>query len=42
MTALASRRTCHVVETKFWLPIGTVEAWEAAQRLDLDAVLTRK
>jgi len=25
----------HVVEATFWLPIGTVEAWQAAQTADL-------
>ena len=42
VTALARRRTVDVVETRFWLPIGTVEAWEAAQSLDLASVLTAR
>jgi bifunctional UDP-N-acetylglucosamine pyrophosphorylase/glucosamine-1-phosphate N-acetyltransferase len=29
-----------VVEAKFWLPIGTVDVWRAAQDRDLDAVMT--
>jgi bifunctional UDP-N-acetylglucosamine pyrophosphorylase/glucosamine-1-phosphate N-acetyltransferase len=41
VTALAARRPVSVVEARFWLPIGTVEAWEAAQAVDLDAVMTR-
>jgi NDP-sugar pyrophosphorylase family protein len=41
VTALAAAGTVHAVRTKFWLPIGTVEAWQAAQQMDLDAVLTR-
>jgi NDP-sugar pyrophosphorylase family protein len=40
VSALARRRTVDVVETRFWLPIGTVEAWQAAQSLDLASVLT--
>ena len=42
VTAMARRRTVSVIETKFWLPIGTVEAWQAAQSLDLASVLTRE
>lgn len=40
VTALARRSRVDVVETNFWLPIGTVEAWQEAQALDLAAVLT--
>jgi bifunctional UDP-N-acetylglucosamine pyrophosphorylase/glucosamine-1-phosphate N-acetyltransferase len=32
---LAKQAPFHVVEATFWLPIGTVEAWEAAQSADL-------
>ncbi len=32
---LAKRAPFHVVEATFWLPIGTVAAWEAAQTADL-------
>jgi NDP-sugar pyrophosphorylase family protein len=42
VTALAQRRKVDVVEARFWLPIGTVEAWQAAQALDLDSVLTAR
>jgi bifunctional UDP-N-acetylglucosamine pyrophosphorylase/glucosamine-1-phosphate N-acetyltransferase len=38
MTALAARRPVQVVECRFWLPIGTIEAWQAAQHTDLSAV----
>lgn len=41
VTALARTGTVQAVRTSFWLPIGTVEAWRAAQDIDLDAVLTR-
>jgi dTDP-glucose pyrophosphorylase len=40
VTALAARQPVSVVEAKFWLPIGTVEVWQQAQEMDLDAVLT--
>lgn len=40
VTALAARQPVQVVEAAFWLPIGTVEAWQAAQQGDLSA-LTR-
>jgi NDP-sugar pyrophosphorylase family protein len=39
VTALAQSRTVHVVEATFWLPIGTVEVWQDAQKRDLDAVM---
>ncbi len=42
VTALASRQPVHVVEASFWLPIGTVEVWQAAQSMDLEAHLARK
>ena len=42
VTALARAGTVAAVRTNFWLPIGTPEAWQAAQELDLDAVLTRR
>jgi NDP-sugar pyrophosphorylase family protein len=32
---LAQAGPFHVVEATFWLPIGTVEAWQAAQTADL-------
>ncbi len=40
VTTLAGRRTFHVVRSQFWFPIGTEEAWNQAQTLDLDKVLT--
>jgi bifunctional UDP-N-acetylglucosamine pyrophosphorylase/glucosamine-1-phosphate N-acetyltransferase len=40
VTTLAARRPVRVVEARFWLPIGTVAAWQEAQGRDLDAVLT--
>ncbi len=38
VSELATRQTVQVVEATFWLPIGTVEVWEAAQTMDLQAV----
>jgi bifunctional UDP-N-acetylglucosamine pyrophosphorylase/glucosamine-1-phosphate N-acetyltransferase len=41
VSALARQGSVQVVRASFWLPIGTIEAWQAAQELDLDSVLTR-
>jgi NDP-sugar pyrophosphorylase family protein len=35
---LAKQQAVQVVEASFWLPIGTVEVWQAAQTMDLRAV----
>ncbi len=32
---LAQRIPCQILEARFWFPIGTVEAWQAAQSLEL-------
>jgi len=42
VSALATRRPVQVVRAQFWLPIGTVEVWQKAQEIDLEAVLTRR
>jgi bifunctional UDP-N-acetylglucosamine pyrophosphorylase/glucosamine-1-phosphate N-acetyltransferase len=42
VSALAARGAVQVVEARFWLPIGTVDVWEKAQQLDLDAVLSAR
>src|SRR5262245_53433120 len=42
VTGLASQMAFQAVETKFWLPIGTQQTWDHAQKLDLNAVLTAK
>jgi NDP-sugar pyrophosphorylase family protein len=39
VTSLARDGTVEVVQAGFWLPIGTVEAWQAAQELELAEVL---
>jgi NDP-sugar pyrophosphorylase family protein len=39
VTALAARQPVQVVEARYWLPIGTVEAWQAAQNDDLRPLL---
>ena len=36
----AAKSPVGVVRSSFWLPIGDVAAWQAAQEIDLDAVLT--
>jgi NDP-sugar pyrophosphorylase family protein len=41
VSALAARQRVEPVEARFWLPIGTVEAWQQAQTLDLEKVLSR-
>jgi bifunctional UDP-N-acetylglucosamine pyrophosphorylase/glucosamine-1-phosphate N-acetyltransferase len=35
---LAARGGFHVVEASYWLPIGTVEQWQASQNADVSAV----
>jgi bifunctional UDP-N-acetylglucosamine pyrophosphorylase/glucosamine-1-phosphate N-acetyltransferase len=40
VSELAARGPFHAVRARFWLPIGTVEAWGKAQQMDLEAVLT--
>ena len=35
VTAIASTQPFYTVPATFWLPIGTIEAWEAAQTADL-------
>ena len=37
VSQLAKQAPFYIVEASFWLPIGTVEAWEAAQKEDLRA-----
>jgi hypothetical protein len=39
VTELAKQQPVQVVEASFWLPIGTVEVWQAAQTMDLKPVL---
>jgi bifunctional UDP-N-acetylglucosamine pyrophosphorylase/glucosamine-1-phosphate N-acetyltransferase len=39
VTALARTGTVEVVQASFWLPIGTVEAWRAAEQEELEKVL---
>ena len=40
VSACAAKGAVGVVRSRFWLPIGDVAAWQAAQEIDLDAVLT--
>src|SRR5262245_5457932 len=39
VSSLARARAVRVVRAGFWLPIGTVEAWQSAQSLELEGVL---
>lgn len=39
VSALAATEPVQVIEASFWLPIGTVEAWQQAQTLELDRKL---
>jgi bifunctional UDP-N-acetylglucosamine pyrophosphorylase/glucosamine-1-phosphate N-acetyltransferase len=39
VTQLAAKQPVHVVECKYWLPIGNEVAWNQAQKEDLAAVL---
>jgi NDP-sugar pyrophosphorylase family protein len=39
VSQLAARAPFHVVRASFWFPIGTQEAWDEAQRLDLTRVI---
>jgi NDP-sugar pyrophosphorylase family protein len=40
LSGLATRQKVDVVPAKFWLPIGTIEVWQAAQEKDLKSYLT--
>lgn len=42
VSALAARQPVQVVRANFWLPIGDVAAWGAAQQVDLEAVMTAR
>jgi NDP-sugar pyrophosphorylase family protein len=39
VSTLAQTGTVEVVQTNFWMPIGTEESWQAAQQLDLDSLM---
>jgi NDP-sugar pyrophosphorylase family protein len=41
VSKVAQREPFYAVPAKFWLPIGTVEAWQAAEKADLSAVRRR-
>jgi bifunctional UDP-N-acetylglucosamine pyrophosphorylase/glucosamine-1-phosphate N-acetyltransferase len=38
VSELAKQQPVQVIEASFWLPIGTVEVWQAAQTMDLRAM----
>jgi bifunctional UDP-N-acetylglucosamine pyrophosphorylase/glucosamine-1-phosphate N-acetyltransferase len=39
VSQLAARAPFHVVRASFWFPIGTEEAWQRAEQLDLSRVI---
>jgi len=39
ISQLAARRPFHIVPARFWLPIGTIAAWDSAQKADLTPCL---
>jgi NDP-sugar pyrophosphorylase family protein len=39
VTTLAKQGTVQVVPARFWLPIGTIETWQAAQTMDLSPLV---
>jgi bifunctional UDP-N-acetylglucosamine pyrophosphorylase/glucosamine-1-phosphate N-acetyltransferase len=41
VSAVAARQPVQVVPAKFWLPIGTEEAWQKAQQQQLEKLLAR-
>ena len=41
VSELARRQSVQVIEATFWLPIGTVEVWQAAQTMDLRRIGSR-
>jgi bifunctional UDP-N-acetylglucosamine pyrophosphorylase/glucosamine-1-phosphate N-acetyltransferase len=40
VSALAGKGTVSVEKAEFWFPIGDEKAWDAAQKLDLNAAMT--
>jgi bifunctional UDP-N-acetylglucosamine pyrophosphorylase/glucosamine-1-phosphate N-acetyltransferase len=42
VSQLAAAKPFHVVRSTFWYPIGTEDAWNAAQKMDLAKVLTAR
>lgn len=42
ISTLATQQAVHVVQAGFWLPIGTVEVWQQAQKEELARVLTAR
>lgn len=41
VSELTKRQAVQVIEATFWLPIGTVEVWQAAQTMDLKPVFAK-
>ena len=40
VTQLAAKQPFHVVHSTFWFPIGNEESWHAAQKMELQGLLT--
>lgn len=40
VSTLAARQPVHVIQARFWMPIGTIETWQRAQEEKLEDVLT--
>ncbi len=38
VSAIAAIEPFHAVSASFWLPIGTIEAWQSAEKADLSAL----
>jgi len=42
VTQLAAKQPFHVVHSTFWFPIGNEESWNAAQKMELQGLLTAR
>lgn len=42
VSTLAARQAVHVIQARFWMPIGTIETWQRAQEEKLEDVLTAR
>jgi bifunctional UDP-N-acetylglucosamine pyrophosphorylase/glucosamine-1-phosphate N-acetyltransferase len=42
VTQLAAKQPFHVIHSTFWFPIGNEESWNAAQKMELQGLLTSR
>ena len=42
VTQLAAKQPFHVIHSTFWFPIGNEESWNAAQKMELQVLLTAR